>query len=115
MKSSPRPVLLTIVCILGYVWIVFSFPAVFSPSVKKLGDWFPALFGLLVAGTFMSFIGTWHMKKWGAELFAYVTIVKILTQTLLNDFGTVSRGDAIISIAFSIVFMVFYKRMERGL
>jgi hypothetical protein len=33
-KISKRPILLTIVCIVGYIWVMVSVPGVFSPSVK---------------------------------------------------------------------------------
>jgi len=107
-----RPVLLSIVCILGYIWIVFSFPAVFSPSVKKLGDWYPALFGLIVAGTFISYIGVWHMKKWGVQLFAISFFVKESMLIFIND---VSYVGIFFSLFFICSMLPFYKRMDANL
>ena len=107
-----RPILLSVVCILGYIWIVFSFPAVFSPSVKKLGDWYPALFGLIVAGTFISYIGVWHMKKWGVQLFALAFFVKESVLIMIDDVS-------VIGIVFSLFFissmLPFYRRMDSNL
>ncbi len=107
-----RPVLLTVVCVLGFIWIVFSFPAVFSPSVKKLGDWYPALFGLIVAVSFISYIGVWHMKRWGVRLFTIAFFVKETILILINDISY-------IGVAFSVFFITsmvfFYKRMDVNL
>src|ERR1035437_959855 len=104
-----RPILLTIVCVLGFTWIVFSFPAVFSPSVKKLGDWYPALFGLMVAASFISYIGVWYMKRWGVNLFIITFFVKEIILILINDVSYVG-------IAFSVFFissmLSFYKQMD---
>jgi hypothetical protein len=107
-----RPVLLTIVCILGFIWIVFSLPAVFSPSIKKMGDWYPALFGLIVAASFISYIGVWHMKRWGASLFAITFFIKEVLLVLINDMSYIG---IIFSIFFISSMMVFYKRMDVNL
>lgn len=107
-----RPILLTVVCILGFIWIVFSFPAVFSPSVKKLGDWYPALFGLIVAASFISYIGVWYMKKWGVSLFAITFFVK---ETILIVIDDVNFVGVLFSIFFIASMVSFYKRMDSNL
>lgn len=107
-----RPVLLTIVCVLGFIWIVFSFPGVFSPSVKKMGDWFPALYGLFVAANFMSFIGIWHMKRWGAALFIINFFVKEMVFILAED---ISYIGIFFSLFFIVSILFHYKKMDVNL
>ncbi len=107
-----RPKLLTIVCVLGFTWIVFSFPAVFSPSVKKLGDWYPALFGLIVALSFIAYIGVWHMKRWGVNLFAITFFVKQILFVLINDINYIGIT---LSFLFIIAMVFYYKRMDVNL
>ncbi|MCW3104820.1 MAG: hypothetical protein JWO09_3260 [Bacteroidetes bacterium] len=107
-----RPVLITIVCILGFTWIVFSFPGVFAPSLKKLGDWYPALFGILVATSFISYIGLWHMKRWGVQLFLISFFVKETLLVLIND---VSYAGIFFSAFFICSMLPFYKRMDVNL
>lgn len=113
MQSSiKRPVLIRIICILGFIWIVFSFPSVFSPSVKKLGDWYPAIFGLIVASSFISYIGVWHMKRWGVQLFAITFFVKEALLFLVND---ISYPGIVVSAFFLVSMLLFYKRMDLNL
>jgi hypothetical protein len=107
-----RPKLITIVCVMGFTWIVFSFPAVFSPSVKKLGDWYPALFGLIVALSFIAYIGVWHMKRWGVNLFAITFFIKQILFVLINDINYVGIS---LSFLFIIVMVFYYKRMDVNL
>ena len=107
-----RPALITVVCIIGFIWIVFSLPAVFSPSVKKLGDWYPALFGLIVASSFISYIGVWHMKRWGASLFIITFFIKEILLILIND---VNYVGIVLSVFFISVMMAYYKRMDINL
>jgi len=107
-----RPVLLTTICILGYVWIVFSFPGVFSPTVKKLGEWYPALFGLLVAGSFISYVGVWHMKRWGVQLFVIIFFIKEALLILIND---VNYIGIIFSVFFISSMVAYYRQMDVNL
>lgn len=107
-----RPVLLTIICIIGYIWVVFSFISVFSPGVKKLGDWYPALFGLVAALSFISYIGVWHMKQWGVNLFIATFFFKQILHVLTNELSYVGIA---LSVIFIACFLVFYRRMDTNL
>lgn len=107
-----RPALISTVCILGFIWIVFSFPGVFAPSLKKLGDWYPALFGILVATSFISYIGLWHMKRWGVQLFVISFFVKEILLVLISD---VNYIGLFFSILFISAMLPYYKRMDVNL
>ncbi len=107
-----RPGLISTICIMGFIWIVFSFPGVFAPSLKKLGDWYPALFGILVATSFISYIGLWHMKRWGVQLFVISFFVKETLLVLIDD---VSFTGIVFSVFFIISMLPFYKRMDVNL
>jgi hypothetical protein len=107
-----RPKLITAVCVLGFIWIVFSFPAVFSPSIKKLGDWYPALFGIIVAFSFIAYIGVWHMKQWGVRLFMLTFFVKQTLLILINDISYVGLS---LSVLFIVAMLFFYKKMDVNL
>lgn len=108
--NRPKPI--TAVCVLGFIWIVFSFPAVFSPSIKKLGDWYPALFGIIVAFSFIAYIGVWHMKQWGVKLFLITFFVKQTLLVLINDISYVGVS---LSVLFGVVMLFFYKKMDTNL
>jgi len=107
-----RPRLISTVCIMGFTWIVFSFPGIFAPSLKKMGDWYPALFGILVATSFISYIGLWHMKRWGVQLFTVSFFVKECLLVLIDD---VSYPGIAVSIFFIMSMLPYYKRMDVNL
>jgi hypothetical protein len=111
-EAIKRPGLISAVCILGFIWIVFSFPGVFAPSLKKLGDWYPAIFGVLVAASFISYIGLWHMKRWGIQLFIISFFIKEILLVLINDVSYVGIG---LSVFFICSIVPFYKRMDVNL
>jgi len=110
-----RPTSVTIICILGYLWIVFTFPGVFSPETKKIGDWIPAIYGLIIAGSFISYIGIWNMKRWGVEWYIVFTCIKLLFFSITDQLGITVTIGAFISICFIIIFLFYYNKMSVNL
>lgn len=107
-----RPKVISFFCIVGYLMVVLSVPAVFSPAIKRLGDWYPALFGLFVALNFIAYIGIWHLKKWGVLLLTCTFFIEQSATILLDKFGPIS---CVLSAAAIIVFSFFYTRMSDNL
>jgi hypothetical protein len=110
-----RPTIISIICYLGFLSIVFTFPAVFSPSVKKLGDFVPALYGFLVAGSFISYIGLWHMKQWGVQMFLVIFFIKTLFFMSINDYSAATIMGIIFSVIFAGILLRFYPKMDLNL
>ena len=110
--ARKRPVILTIVCILGVLASLGSFIFVFSPFVRKIGNWAPALFGLIIALRFIAFIGIWHMKKWGVMLYTVIFFSDILFAIIASDVNYIS---IVFGTIFIIFFLVFYRRMSNEL
>ncbi|MBL7889779.1 MAG: hypothetical protein JNL24_09510 [Bacteroidia bacterium] len=107
-----RPVLLTVVCIIGFIWVVVSLPGVFAPEVKKIGDWMPAIFGFIRASMFISMIGVWYMKRWGVRLFIIVFFIKESVFLLIDNTNYFS---IVLSIFFISSMLAYYKRMDPNL
>jgi len=110
-----RPKILSIICIIGFLWIVFTFPGMFSPATKKLGDWVPAVYGFIIALSFISYIGVWHMKRWGVELYIAIFCFKQIFFILTNQLNGSTFVGIVFSIWFIITFLFFYKRMSLNL
>jgi hypothetical protein len=110
-----RPRIVSILGVIGFIFSAAQIIAISAPGIRDVASWYPIVYGTIISLRFISIVGVWHMKKWGAELFAYVTLFKIIVQVLVGDFGAISKGDAFISAVFAIVFLSFYRRMDRGL
>jgi len=110
-----RPTLITIITVLGFLSILVAFPQVFSPSVKKLGMFMPALYGLLVAFNFIAYVGVWYMKKWGAELFAMVFFAKTIFFITTDRMGVGFWISTVFQTAFMVVFLLHYAKMSKNL
>lgn len=110
-----RPGVITFFCVLGYLGILVTFPQVFSPAVKKLGVFMPALYGLLVALQFMATVGIWYYKRWGVELYLMSFFGKFMFFMLTDQMGVGSWIGTVISITFIIILLRHYKRMDTNL
>jgi hypothetical protein len=108
-----RPALVTIICVMGFIFIVlFSMGMMFSPETKRLGDFFPALFGLLVTFRFIALIGIWYMKRWGVELFMITFGATIAKGILMDDLSVLS----VVWHALSLIYLaIIYRKMDRNL
>ena len=110
-----RPKIISILGVVGFVFSAGQIIAISAPSIRDVASWYPILFGSIICLRFISMIGVWHMKKWGAELFTYVSLTKIIIQLLVDDFGLSAKIDCGFSIVFIITFLFYYKKMARGL
>src|ERR1035437_980034 len=104
-----RHVILTIICIIGILWSLGSFVFVFSPTIKKISDWAPAIYGTMVALQFISFIGIWHMKRWGVMICISAFFAKIIFSVVVKDIAYVEIG---LSVVFTVFFLIFYRKMD---
>ena len=107
-----RPKLVTWICILGFVLVVFSMPAVFSPETRRMGDFFPAIFALLISLRFIAYVGLWHMKRWGVELFLITFAAQLIQGILMDDFSVVGT---IYHIIITVLLALQYRKMDRNL
>lgn len=112
LATKKRPAVITTACIIGYIAVVFYFIGVFSPAIKKLGDFYPALLGVLVAANFISVVGVWHLKRWGADLFILVFFLKLILLLLVDSVGI---PGTIVSIYFIASVLPYYKQLDPNL
>jgi hypothetical protein len=110
-----RPKVLTLICVLGFIGVILSIPSIFSPFTKRLGMWFPALFGAIVACHFIALIGIWHLKRWGVELYVGTFLASMIVSTLIEDFDFMFSVGLLFRLWFIPTFLYFYKRMDRNL
>jgi hypothetical protein len=112
MRIIQRPTILSVVCIISFAYAVLGFPTIFSPFIKKQGDFFPAFTGILISLEFIAVVGVWYMKKWGVQMYL---ITAILNQSLLIYIDNWLAYKVILPIVFICLSSYFYKKMDRNL
>ena len=80
-----------------------------------MGAVVPALYGSLVAATFISCVGLWYMKKWGFELYLVCFIGRTLFYLLSGQTGLQFYAGTGISLIFITILLWYYKRMSAEL
>lgn len=115
MALVHRPKTISVVSVIAIVLILLSFPLLFMPSIKKMGDFVPMLLGIIITLQFISMIGIWHMKKWGVLLFIIMYCLRVVTFMNLNLYGFRFYFFVFYGLVFTIIFVFHYKKMDDNL
>jgi predicted outer membrane lipoprotein len=115
MRNTKRPGIITALCALGLAGTVISFVQVFSPSIKKLGILMPAVYGIIICSYFISYIGLWHMKRWGTELFIASFVSSLSFSLFTGTFGLGNILGILFAIVYAIIVAFYYKKMDVNL
>ena len=107
-----RPNAISLICLMGFAVSVSGFPGIFSPFVKKKGDWFPALSGMITALEFIAVVGTWYMKKWGGYLYLMSALASQIVALMIDNWSPIK---AIIPSVFLCVYLFHQKKMDTNL
>lgn len=110
-----RPTIISVICIIGYLSVLVTFPQVFSPSIKKLGMLMPALYGILVAAQFIACVGLWYYKRWGLELYLLAFFSKTLFFMLMQLTGAGFFFGLLVSVTSVILLLPHYRKMNANL
>jgi hypothetical protein len=110
-----RPKIISVICLWGFISVLYTFPQVFSPVVKKLGILIPALYGIMVALYFIACVGLWYLKRWGVQLYLYAFFSKTLFNILNEQMGGGFYFNLFASIVFIIVLIRYYPKLNPDL
>lgn len=83
-----------------------------SPMVRKLGTWYPAIFGTIILAKFAACVGVWYMKKWGPITFFAAFVFTEILYSSLNQTSYLELG---FSAVVAIVFLAYYRVMDSNL
>lgn len=110
-----RPKIISFICILGYLTVLITFPQVFSPAIKKLGVFVPAIYGILAASNFISCVGLWYFKQWGVQLYIVSFFAKTLFVILIQQYSSTFYMNVFITVIFIFILLRFYPKMSENL
>ncbi|MGL5892070.1 MAG: hypothetical protein ACRC3B_19410, partial [Bacteroidia bacterium] len=111
---TERPRLITVLCVIHYIWTLIGFAGVLSPKVKHAGLYYPPLIGLVISLQFIALIGIWNRKRWGVHIYTYSVILYTLLQILLDRTDFLGL-DIFLALCLIGTCMFFYKRMDKNL
>ncbi|MBA4241709.1 MAG: hypothetical protein C0448_13365 [Sphingobacteriaceae bacterium] len=115
MALVQRPKSISIITVTAIVLVLLAFPMLFTPSIKRMGDFVPMVLGIIITLQFVSLIGIWHMKQWGVQLFIIMFCVRVMTFMFLDLYTFRFFFNILYSVVFIIFFLIHYRKMDTNL
>src|ERR1700741_4963050 len=115
MAVVKRPKSIRIAVGASFVPVLLSFLMIFMPSIKRMGDFIPMIFGIITTLQFVSLIGIWHMKRWGVHLFLIMFCIRIITYVLLDMYTFGLFFGIFYSIIVIVFLLIHYRKMDTNL
>lgn len=98
-KKVKRPLLITIICILGFMGIPLQIFGLSSIADVIIPSWYSILNVLFALAYLVGLIFIWKMKKWGLILYTSLAIVEGTIMFSLDIANTASLGISVILLA----------------
>ena len=115
MALVQRPKSISVITVTAIVLVLLAFPMLFTPSIKRMGDFVPMVLGIIITLQFVSLIGIWHMKQWGVQLFIMMFCVRVITFMFLDLYTFRFFFNILYSIIFIVFFVIHYRNMDKNL
>jgi len=107
--AQKRPLSITIICIIGFIGGILVIPVVFSPMAQYVATWYPLYLGFTALVGFISLLGLWFMKKWGA--YSYIGLT-ILNQIVTLEMGVWNFMVLLIPFIIVVISLLYISKME---
>ena len=107
--ANKRPVIVTVICIIGFIGALFTIPLLFSSVASQIGAWYPPYLGISALVGIISFVGFWLMRLWGLYLY---TSMFILNQIVLIVMHVWSPIAIILPLVILVIGFCFRSRMS---
>ncbi|MFH1524744.1 MAG: hypothetical protein ABIF04_07240 [Chloroflexota bacterium] len=106
MKKK-RPVVISVICILGFIGAAITIPTIFSSTARSIGAWYPPYLAFSAAIGLVCMIGLWKMKKWSVILYTAIAAVNQVIMLAMGVWNVLSLP--IILVVIAVMFSQFSK------
>ncbi|MBP6686355.1 MAG: hypothetical protein KA160_00750 [Lacibacter sp.] len=112
-KKSPRPQLITILCVFLFAWglgeIVYSYTGSTVLNKSGVDTLYPAINALMMVFSFVAVSGTWSMEKWGPISFVIVITLKLFVDLMFGHFNPLY----LLGYIPAVIFLLNLKKMRK--
>lgn len=88
--EKKRPVLITVICIIMVISVVFVIPMIFSDMARSIGAWYPPCLAISAVIGLVCMIGLWMMKKWSIILYTAFVVVNQLVMLAMGAWNVLA-------------------------
>jgi hypothetical protein len=108
-SPTGRPVLITILCIVGFIGLPMTVWLIVSGSAAAVAPWYPLLLGVSGIVGLVCLIGLWMMRRWA--VYAY-TGFAVINQVIMLAAGLWTPLALIIPAVFIALMFIYLPRMR---
>ena len=108
--ESRRPIILTIVCILGIVGAIANLWRVFFGGPSIFGQWLLVTLGVSAVVTIISMVGVWLMRRWAVYTYVVLCIAGQIAWQIIV--GIVIWKAVLLRCLVIALLFVYFKRMR---
>lgn len=108
-ELGQRPLLISIMVIIGVAGSILSIPLVMSSYAKQIGVWYQVFLSLGIVFAFISHIGFWLMKKWSVYLYLSFFLV---AQIILVSTGLWQVSSVVAPTIVAATVLYYISRMK---
>jgi hypothetical protein len=107
---SKRPAFLAAVCLLFVLWGFWHIITMFVKVYPGIYTLYPAVNALMIVFGFVAISGIWSMEKWGPVSFVIVVALKLLVDTIFNQFN----AWYLLGFVFAGFFLLYLPKMRKS-
>ena len=107
-RPIQRPIIITIICLIGFLSLLILIPILFSKSAANVGLWYRPFLALSGFVSFMCMLGLWRMKRWAPITY---TLYVIVGQIVSLYHEVASFQSILIPLLISIIMFSYSHRM----
>jgi hypothetical protein len=82
-----RPIIITIICVLGFIQTLITSPAIFIDTSKIYGSGFNFYVLVSIIVGYLCVIGLWQMKKWAAYAYVGLFFLTLILSIAIGSFS----------------------------
>lgn len=105
--NPPRPPILTVLCVLGFLGCFLKMYYVFSTEIQSVRPWYPSYVSLSTILLMIALFGLMQMKRWGFFLFMVFFLVHQAVQV------AVGLWDVASSLLFVAILLVGFHQFKK--
>ncbi len=103
--NKSRPIAITVICVLGFIGVLFVVPIALSAQASAIANWYPPylIFASIVG--IICFIALWKMKAWGVYTYALFVVVNQITLITIGLWTISSLAIPAIVVAIGVYYL----------
>lgn len=103
-----RPVLISIICVLGFLAVIAGAILGLTESAREIGEWYPPFLWMGAIVHAVAYIGLWRMKGWAPMLMVVMFLANQGVLYGMDQWTPMSLGNGVVVV----ITLMYMKKMD---